>query len=251
VGGSGAAAGSSGAAGGAGGASGAGGSCHVPLTGTLVNTDLNGDGLNDWVTLVEDGYSNLQVNIYRARGDGTFSCPGSDGYAQVTNAFMYVSSPPITGFPTFLLGDFTGDGRQDMLVPASVGPVGSTDHTVIWIVVSDPKDGTGLKAVTTNTGIVLGQFGYVEMTSTSDVDKDGHLDFSTSIRVQQTSSPSSTFNQTLVVYGNGDGTFRCISSETMYCPESCQELAATSACDATTGVFDGPCTRLYPTLSCH
>ena len=58
-------------------------------------------------------------------------------------------------------------------------------------------------------------------------------------------------DQTLVVYGNGDGTFRCISSETVYCPETCQELAATSACDVTSGVFDGPCTWLYPTLSCH
>jgi hypothetical protein len=217
----------------------------------LVYTDLNGDGLNDWVALTEDGSSNLVIDLYRNRGDGTYLCPSVGGHAQVANTFMFSASPPSTSYPMFELGDFTGDGRQDMLLPAAVGPVGSTDHTVVWVVVSDPKDGTGLTAVTSTPGIVVGPYGYDDIVNTSDVDKDGHLDITVGIKVQQTASPASTFTQTLVAYGNGDGTFHCISSETVYCLEACQEVAAVSACGATTGVFDGPCTRLYPTLSCH
>ena len=223
------------------------------MSGLLVYADLNGDGVNDWVVLSEDGSSNLQISLYRARGDGTFLCPTMPGgYAQVANTFLYTASPPYTSFSPFALGDFTGDGRLDMFLPAATGPVGSTNtHTVVWVVISDPKDGTGLTAISTNPGIVLGVQGYVDITSTSDVDKDGHFDVTTSIKVQATADAASAFSQTLVVYGNGDGTFRCISSQTVYCPESCQETAAVSSCDVTTGVFDGPCTRLYPTLSCH
>jgi hypothetical protein len=250
MGGSGGAAGSSGAAGGAGGV---GGSCSPPLSGLLVYTDLNGDGLNDWVVVTEDGSSNLQVSLYAARGDGTFLCPPNPGgYAQVANTFLYTATPQYsTSFPMYLLGDFTGDGRLDMFLPAATGPVGTTNtHTLVWVVVSDPADGTGLKAITTNPGIVLGQYGYVDITGTSDVDHDGHLDVTMGIMVESTASPASTFTQTLAAYGNGDGTFRCISSETVYCPESCQEIAATSACDVTTGAFDGPCTPLHPGFSC-
>ena len=50
--------------------------------------------------------------------------------------------------------------------------------------------------------------GYVDITGTSDVDKDGRLDVSTSIKVQTTADATSAFSQSLVVYGNGDGTFR-------------------------------------------
>jgi hypothetical protein len=219
----------------------------------LVHTDLNGDGINDWVVLTEDGASNLQVSLYRARGDGTFLCPATTGgYVQVANTFLFTSSPPVTSFPIYLLGDFTGDGRLDMFLPAAIGPVGATNsHTVVWLVISDPTSGTGLTAITTNPGIVLGQYGYVDITGTSDVDKDGHLDVSAGIKVEQTASATSAFTQTLAVYGNGDGTFRCISSQTVYCLEACQETAAVSSCDVTSGVFDGPCTRLYPTLGCH
>jgi hypothetical protein len=251
VGGSGAAAGSSGSAGSAGGAGGAGGSCSPPLSGLLVYADLNGDGFNDWVVLVDDASSNLQVSLYLNRGDGTYLCPTSGEHAQVANAFLYTSTPPITGFPMFRLADYTEDGRLDMFLPAATGPVGSTTHDVVWVVVSYPKNGTGLAAITTTPGIELGQYGYVDIVGGSDVDGDGHLDVSMGLQIESTASPASTFTQTLVMYGNGDGTFRCISSETVYCPESCQELAATSACGATTGVFDGPCTRLHPTLSCH
>lgn len=254
VGGSGAAAGSGGAAGGAAGAGGAGGACSPPTQNVvLVYTDLNGDGVNDWVAISDDGSATLRVTLYPGRGDGTFSCPATPGGSvQVANTFLYTAPPQYSSFSPFELGDFTGDGRLDMFLPAATGPVGATNsHTVVWVVISDPKDGTGLTAITTNPGIVLGVYGYVQISGTSDVDKDGHLDVSTAIRVEETADPTSAFTQTLVVYGNGDGTFRCISSQTVYCLESCAETAAASACDATTGVFDGPCTPLYPGLSCH
>jgi len=207
--------------------------------------------VKDWVAIAKDGSPNLQVTLYAGRGDGTYSCPATPGGSvQVANTVLYTATPQFSSsFPMFALGDFTGDGRQDLFLPAAVA--GSTDHTVVWVVISDPMGGSGLTAATTIPGIVLSAYGWDDITTTSDVDKDGHLDVTVSIRVQSTAQPASTFTQSLTAYGNGDGTFRCISSETVYCPESCQELAAVSACDVTTGAFDGPCTRLYPTLICH
>jgi hypothetical protein len=250
--------GSSGAAGGTTtGAGGAGGACTPQFpqgqSSVEVHADLDGDGVTDVIVLSEDGSSNLQVTLYPGRGDGTFLCPAvPGGYAQIANTFLYVGSGPGTSaYPIFELGDFTGDGRLDMFLPAVTGPVGTTNgHTVVWVVISDPKNGTGLTGISTNPGVVLGVEGAVQMTGTSDVDKDGHLDVTTSIKVQETAAAASAFTQSLVVYGNGDGTFRCISSQTIYCPEACAETAAASSCDVTTGVFDGPCTPLHPGLSC-
>jgi len=42
-------------------------------------------------------------------------------------------------------------------LPAAVGPVGTTDHIVIWLAVSYPANGSGLTGITTDPGIVLGQ----------------------------------------------------------------------------------------------
>jgi hypothetical protein len=218
----------------------------IPQGAIKVPVDIDGDGQSDLLVLTQDGFSNLIVTLYSGQPGGAFTCY-STGVAIASNVFAVIGYPSIPA--QFVVGDFTGDGRPDVFLVAAAGPMSNppSSKPVRWLVISDPKGGSGLTTISTNPGFILGVVGSAVISSTSDADGDGNLDVTLSLNIW--GMGEAKFTQSLVVYGNGDGTFRCINSETVYCPEYCTAMAAVASCGPT-GVFGTSCTQVDPSGSC-
>ena len=144
--------------------------------------DFNGDGKPDLALVTSGGFLQLQatiVVILLGNGDGTFR-----------KGALYPTTG--TNSQTVVVGDFNGDGKQDLAVPNFGGILQPSDISVLL----GNGDGTFQPA----TSLPLGGRYPCTWVAVGDFNKDGKLDLAT------TSGDAN--NQVGVMLGNGDGTFQ-------------------------------------------
>jgi hypothetical protein len=183
--------------------------------------DVNGDGILDYITVVESGDgigSTLLVNL--GNGDGTF---------QTTNR-IGLNNNKIGAVP--VIADFNNDGILDVAVPVYAGYVAiffgkgdGTFHQEVDVPVTNPGSlavadvngdgnldivtdgvsvllGNGNGTFTAGSSFVLPNSGFGGNLVLADMNGDGILDL-------VTATMDSNYNQTVnVMLGNGNGTFQ-------------------------------------------
>ncbi len=144
--------------------------------------DFNGDGKPDLALVTSGNFLQLQptiVVILLGNGDGTFR-----------KGAVYATTG--TDSQTVVVGDFNGDGKQDLAVPNHGGIFVPSDVSVLI----GNGDGTFQPA----TSVPLGGRYPCSWVAAGDFNKDGKLDLAV--------TSGSANNQVGVLIGNGDGTFQ-------------------------------------------
>jgi VCBS repeat protein len=152
------------------------------VTQGVVVGDFNGDGKPDLALVTSGGFLQLQptiIAILLGNGDGTFRKGG-----------VYTTTG--TNSQTVVVGDFNGDGKQDLVVPNFGGIFLPPDISVLL----GNGDGTFQPA----TSVPLGGKYPCTWLAAGDFNKDGKLDLA--------ATSGSASNQVDVLLGNGDGTFQ-------------------------------------------
>ena len=116
--------------------------------GALAIGDLNGDGRPDLVVATEDTNYNYYLGILLGNGDGTFQSP--------------TLVPTQFGPTSIVIGDFNGDGKQDLIVGHCCG---LSDATYLL----GHGDGTFDPEVAFNAGST-------QFVAAADINGDGHPD---------------------------------------------------------------------------
>lgn len=148
--------------------------------------DFNGDGIPD-IAVVAPGCFSTVVQVLLGNGDGTF------------NGLPTISFP---GAETVTAADFNGDGKLDLVVVAQ--SQGSSDTVTILL---GNGDGTfQTPGQVTSLGGLVGAWQAVA----ADFNKDGHQDLAISTRNEFGST--ATGKEVIVLLGNGDGTFRSLTT---------------------------------------
>lgn len=144
----------------------------------VVLADLNGDNLLDLITANQNSNN---ISVLLSNGDGTFQ-----------PAVNYPSSPNPSSIAT---GDFNGDGRTDLAISNSgclsgvTCTFGGTDVTVLLNMGNGVFQAAGTYVLGSGAAAIR----------SGDFDRDGKLDLAIGCLAN---------NSVIVLFGNGDGTFR-------------------------------------------
>lgn len=161
------------------------------VIGLLATGDFNGDGKPDVIV----GINSTQIRVFLGNGDGTFN---QGQILPYTEAF-YLSP---TGAYTVAVGDFNGDGVEDL----AVTEIGIPPNAQVAIYLGN-GDGTFTLKSTTPTG------NGSEPAVAGDFNGDGILDLavvnSGNGNIPTTSFPEVQGSVTILL-GNGDGTFTTV-----------------------------------------
>src|SRR5277367_1849326 len=147
----------------------------------IVAGDFDGDGNLDLAIVIDDYNGNLNDNVFRGNGDGTFKT-GQNG-----------SLGTGTGLGSIAIGDVNGDGKPDLITYSTVN--GSSFVGTLL------NDGSG--GFKGQPACVLGTSQGRASLALGDFNNDGKLDVAVAL---------STGNTIAICLGNGDGTFSLASS---------------------------------------
>ena len=199
----------------------------------LAVADLNGDGRQDIIVASSQtfGTHTGQLNVFLSNGDGTFAAPETFTVGTAANDVVVadlrgdgkldlITSAPAAGGQTAVevlfgngdgtfqnpvtvftgaggklaVGDFLGNGRQDIVTFTSSGTVNLLENN---------GDGTFASPITTQTGVGLDQV------TVGDFFQKGHFGLAFTTRTIPISAfDSGTPTGVLVLRANNDGTFQ-------------------------------------------
>lgn len=156
----------------------------------IVTADFNNDGEPDLAVVNED-----QSNpCYTFNGAGTISILLGNGNGTFTNksTLCFPNTLAVVGIPPMVVGDFNGDGKQDLVVSYS-NPDISNDASIIFL-------GDGEGTFTQGSNVVSG-FENLFAQIDADFNRDGKLDLAIPFQDQFGGTNIS------IPLGNGNGTF--------------------------------------------
>jgi hypothetical protein len=153
---------------------------NIPADSVAV-ADLRGSGKQDLVV-----GAGGQVKVFLGNGDGSFQSPTALGIP--------------SGRPAVVVGDFTGDGKPDIVTLDSSSVFGASPTLTLF---QGDGDGTFQQARTMNSGA------FDNLAIAGDFRGDGKLDLATA-----------TGNQVSLLLGNGDGTFTTAPTMSASLPNS-------------------------------
>ncbi len=159
--------------------------------------DLNHDGKPDLVVFeVCQGTSENCVGVWLGKGDGTFQSKGVYATGGWTSE---------GGMSPLVIGDLNHDGKPDLVVLNKTRT--GSDDGVLGVLIGN-GDGSFQPVVTYDVG------GYYSTAiAAGDLNGDGNLDVAVSVCAPTGSNCPGPGDQTVAVFlGNGDGTFRPVTS---------------------------------------
>lgn len=168
------------------------------LAGTyqLVTGDFNGDGLTDFIEVLNDSYY-----VFLAQATGGFS---SNKYT-FPNGWAFGN--PVTA--TLVTGDFNGDGSTDFMeIVGSNYYMMQSDGTGVFAPPSGFPAGGGVlpNGLDLQAAVAVGSPGWVHVMP-ADVNGDGRTDFVAAVAFQDNASGITAGTKIYSYVSNGDGNF--------------------------------------------
>jgi hypothetical protein len=114
-----------------------------------------------------------------------------------------------------------------------------------FVVISAPNGEPAPTIAITDLGFFLGSLGSTSDITLADDNTDGHVDVVTNLNVFTMSSRIPLPSKRFVASGNGDGTFRCLPGQLMYCAPNARN------CPPTGGSTVGPVVDYIEVRECQ
>ncbi|MEM7479574.1 MAG: FG-GAP-like repeat-containing protein [Acidobacteriota bacterium] len=205
---------------------------------TLAAGRVDGDNLDDLVLLARysDAAAGLEVDtsVISLLNDGAGSFPPT------VNVLPSASRLAGMSHRRLLLGDFTGEGRADLVFIGDPG-VREGDGPALWLMAGDGVGGFGWNRVA--LGAIAEKLG--RGLAAADFDQDGRLDLAVISLAAPGAPPNFTRSWIELLRGSGDGSFEPMAR--YWVPESSQDALVSGDFDgdghadvASAGAFYGP-----------